>query len=50
VVDEQLGAPAEEVGERLRAVLGLESVLLDRYPGQLQPLPGELVVATSDDE
>jgi hypothetical protein len=46
VVDEQLGAPVKEIGERLRVVLGLEPVvLLDRDPGKLAPLSGQLVPA-----
>ena len=49
VVDEQLGAAVEEIGERLRAVLGLEPVvLLDRDPRQLAPLPGQLVAAAGE--
>ena len=49
VVDEQLGAAVEEIGEGLRAVLGLEPVvLLDRDPGQLAPLPGQLVAAAGE--
>ena len=46
MVDEQLGAAVEEIGERPRAVLGLEPVvLLDRDPGQLAALLLDLVVA-----
>jgi hypothetical protein len=46
VVDEQLGAPVEQLCERLGAAFGLEAVLLlNRYPRKLAPLPGELVVA-----
>ena len=49
VVDEQLRATVEEVGERLRAVLGLEPVvLLDRHPGELPPLLRELVTAMGE--
>jgi hypothetical protein len=44
VVDEKLGAAVEEIGEGLRALLRLEAVvLLDRDPGELAPLPGQLV-------
>ena len=46
VVDEQLRAPAEEVGQGRRAVLGLEPVLLlDGDPGQRLAPAGELVAA-----
>ena len=49
VVYEQLRAAVEEIGERLRAVLGLEPVvLLDRDPGQLAPLAGQLVAAPDE--
>jgi hypothetical protein len=49
VVDEQLGAPAEQIGESLRAVPGLEPVvLLDWDPGQLAPLPGQLIAAVGE--
>src|SRR5262249_16602832 len=49
VVDEQLGAAVEELGEALSAVLGLEPVvLLDWDPGQLAPLPGQLVAAACE--
>src|SRR5436190_1153004 len=49
VVDEQLRATVEELGERLRPRLGLEAVvLLDRHPGKLPPLPRELVAATGE--
>src|SRR5262245_64922898 len=44
VVDEQLGSPVEQLRERLLAVVGVEAVLLlDRDPGQLASLPGEVV-------
>ena len=44
VVDEQLGAPVEELAERLLAVVGVEAVLLlHRHPRQLASLPRELV-------
>src|SRR4051812_15754175 len=46
VIDEELRTTAEELGERLRPSLGLEAVvLLDRHPGELPPLPRELVAA-----
>src|SRR5437764_85144 len=49
VIDKQLGAAVEEIGERLRAALGLESVFLPhRDPGQLAPPPGQLVAATGE--
>jgi hypothetical protein len=49
VVDQQLRAPVEELGQRLRPVLGLEAVvLLDRDPRQLLPLPGELVASAGE--
>src|SRR5439155_16550027 len=49
VVDEQLRATVEELGERLRPRLGLEAVvLLDRYPGEFPPLPRELVAASGE--
>src|SRR6266536_1427320 len=49
VVDEQLGAAVEEIGEGLRALLRLEAVvLLDRHPGQLAPLPGQLVAPAGE--
>src|SRR2546423_484399 len=49
VVDEQLRATVEELGERLRPRLGFEAVvLLDRHPGKLPPLPRELVAATGE--
>jgi DNA-binding transcriptional ArsR family regulator len=44
VVDEQLGAAIEELGQRLPPVVRLEDVfVLDRNPGQFPPLPGEFV-------
>src|SRR4051794_23284035 len=44
VVDEQLGAPAEQVAQRGRSGRGLEAVLLlDGDPRKLLPAPGELV-------
>src|SRR5919199_2474477 len=49
VVDQELRAPVEELGQRLRSVLGLEAVrLLDRDPRQLLPLAGELVAPTGE--
>src|SRR6266576_2256996 len=49
VVDEQLRAPVEKLGQRLRPVVGLEAVvLLDRDPRQRLPLPGELVAAARE--
>src|SRR5205814_2821128 len=49
VVDEQLGAAVEELGEGLRAVLRLEAVVLvDPDPGQLAPLPGQLVAPAGE--
>src|SRR5213593_3726293 len=44
VVDDQLTASLEEVAECPRPVLALEGVLLfDELPGQLAPLPAQLV-------
>src|SRR5438552_688151 len=44
VVGEKLRAPAEEIGEGRRAVVGLEPVfLVDWDPGQLLPPPRQLV-------
>jgi len=44
VVDEQLRPPTEQVGERRRALVGLEPVVLvDPDTGQLLPLPGQFV-------
>src|SRR2546427_8705200 len=35
--------------ERLRSLVGLEAVvLLDRHPGELAPLPGELIVRAGE--
>ena len=49
VVDEQLRAPVEELGQGLGAVGGLEAVLLlDRHPGELPPFAGKLVVAARE--
>jgi hypothetical protein len=47
VVDEQLRAAVEQPGQSLCPGVGLEVVgLLERDPGQLEPLAGELVAAT----
>src|SRR3989441_9461852 len=44
VIDHQLAASLEEVAERLRPALALEGVLLfDELPGQIAPLPAQLV-------
>src|SRR6266446_10001049 len=44
VIDHQLAASLEELAERLRPVLALEGVLLfDKLPGQIAPLPAQLV-------
>src|SRR2546423_6866979 len=49
MVDEQLRATIEELGERLRPRLGLEAVvLLDRHPGELPPLLRERVAAPGE--
>jgi hypothetical protein len=49
VVDDQLGAAVEELGEALLTALGLEPVvLLDRDPWQLSPLAGKLVAAACE--
>jgi hypothetical protein len=49
VVDEELRAAGEEVGERLPAPLGLERVAhLDRNPGKLSALPRQLVAAARE--
>src|SRR3954462_9631563 len=46
VVDEELRAPTEEVGQRRGAGFGLEAiVLLDGDPGQLLALAGHIVAA-----
>jgi hypothetical protein len=46
VVDVELRAPVEELGQGLRAGDGVKLVLLlDRHPRQLEPLFGELVAA-----
>jgi hypothetical protein len=46
VVDEQLGAPVEQLAEGLLAVVRVESVLLlHRDPRQLAPLPRELAAS-----
>src|SRR6185437_11743768 len=46
VVDQQLGTAAEEPGQRPGALVGVEPVLLvDRDPGQLAALAGQLVPA-----
>src|SRR5215207_6616335 len=44
VVDEQLRAAVEELGKRLRPLVGLEDVLLlDRNPRQIPAPAGELI-------
>src|SRR5438094_151255 len=49
VVDEQLRASVEELGERLRPRLGPEAVLLlDGHPGELPSLLRELVAAPGE--
>src|SRR5207248_7124210 len=49
VVDEQLRAAGEEVGQGLRPGFGIERVvLLDRDPGQLAPPPGQVVPAARE--
>src|SRR5215470_374491 len=46
VVDEQLRASPEQIGEGRRALIGREAVLLvDAEPGQLLPPPRQLVAA-----
>ena len=46
VVDEELGATVEELGERLAPLVGLEDVrLLDPHPRQLPAEAGELIAA-----
>jgi hypothetical protein len=49
VVDDELRAAVEEVGERLPAPLGCERVvLLHRNPWKLPALPGQLVAAAGE--
>src|SRR5207249_12019215 len=49
VIDDQLAASLEEVAERLRPALALEGVLLfDELPGQIAPLPAQLVTHPGD--
>jgi len=44
VVQQQLRVPVEQVGQRRRAVVGVEAVLLvDADPGQLLAVKGQLV-------
>jgi hypothetical protein len=44
VVDQQLGAAVEQLGQGRRALLGVEAVgLVDLDPGQLAALAGQLV-------
>lgn len=44
VVDEQLGSPVEQLGERLLAFLGIEPVLFAYgHPREVAPFLGELV-------
>src|SRR5947209_9055422 len=44
VIDDQLAASREDVAERPRPALALEGVLLlDELPGQIAPLPAQLV-------
>src|SRR2546425_12578456 len=44
VIDDQLAASLEDIAERLRPALALEGVLLfDELPGQIAPLPAQLV-------
>src|SRR5262249_30048220 len=46
VIDEELRASSEEIGEGRRALVGLEAVLLvDSNPGQLLPPPRQFVAA-----
>src|SRR5438128_4684087 len=46
VVDEELRAPSEEVGQRGAPLVGLESILrVDPHPRQLLPPPRQLVAA-----
>jgi hypothetical protein len=49
VVDDELRAAVEKLGQRPRPGLGVEAVLLvDRHPRQLAALARELVVAASE--
>src|ERR1051325_10003549 len=49
MVDEELRAPAEEIGQRGAPLIGIEPVLfVDRDPGQLLPPPPELVAASRE--
>src|SRR5215216_4203488 len=49
VVDEQLRAPVEELGEGLRAFVGLEAVVLvDTHPRKVSPLARQLVTAARE--
>ena len=49
MVDDELGAPVEELGQRLLALRPLEHVLLlDPLPGQLASLLAELVAQTCE--
>src|SRR5258705_2641525 len=49
VIDNQLASSFEDVAERLRPVLALEGVLLfDELPGQIAPLPTQLVTHPSE--
>src|SRR6266852_3352816 len=46
VVDEELRAPAEQILQRLVALLGVERInLIDSYPGQLLSQPRDVVAA-----
>jgi hypothetical protein len=48
-IEEQTRPTVEELGERLRPRRRLERVvLLDRHPGQLPPLPRELIAASGE--
>jgi hypothetical protein len=48
VVGEELGAAIEQIGESLLPVVGVELVLLrDHDPGELEPLPLDLLVSLS---
>jgi hypothetical protein len=47
VVDKELGAASKQVRQRSAAFIGIEAVVLvDPDPGELLPLPGQLVAAT----